>query len=657
MRRRNVEPDEPDVLLWTEEELQAAKPPDRLTVTEVVTRFRELGKNSAITGLYPIEMAPFFRPIMDRTASSDVDMQVLCKPAQIGGTVALLENPIFYYIFQEPTTIMVCFADEKTTRFIAVDRLGPMIRDSVSTSHLYDEKTFNQGEISTPNGARVYMAWASSVAAMATKDCRIVIGDEIDKPGYAVKTKEASGLSLLLERTKSFPEGYFKHIFLSTPTTEEGNIITYMNACDVVLDWHARCPFCGMYQPLRWSMEYCFGFENGQYRGDDGQFHPFGNVVWDGGRTASKEKIRASSRYRCGTCRELWTSAQKNEAVRAGKEVPRTPLTGFERKFGNHINRIYSLFDSGKLENLVSEWVDTFKITGMEHIKSLQGFVNSTLAEPFKIRVKLSSVSKNEILTARCNLPPKTIPQEAVALTCFLDVQKWGFWFVVRAFAADYVSWMIDYGFLGSWEDVERLLFKTTYKVQDTDRAMSIWRAGIDTGGTAKYDNMSMTEETYFWIRENGYGRGCQVWATKGSSRPLPGKISIGKPMDKSPSGKPMLSGMQIISLNTGQLKDLVHYRLGNAIKKSGPQAAWLHNETGMDYAKQILAEEKRLNDKGLPVWVQMKRNNHLLDCECGCMALADPEWPGGGVNLYADVPEEENGASSRQPIQKRRRW
>ncbi|MCK9265204.1 MAG: phage terminase large subunit family protein, partial [Deltaproteobacteria bacterium] len=77
------------------------------------------------------------------------------------------------------------------------------------------------------------------------------------------------------------------------------------------------------------------------------------------------------------------------------------------------------------------------------------------------------------------------------------------------------------------------------------------------------------------------------------------------------------------------------------------PGGAYLHSGVDHVYVAQILAEEKRRNRKGLEEWVQVKRDNHLLDCECMAMACADPEWPGGGVHLVRgrskrEAPEPE---------------
>jgi phage terminase large subunit GpA-like protein len=294
----------------------------------------------------------------------------------------------------------------------------------------------------------------------------------------------------------------------------------------------------------------------------------------------------------------------------------------------------------GKIGFHVPSWLSRFvslaKVMasfrrGLADRDALKDFLNKHAAEPWRVLVRESSA--DELLQGRGVLPRQVVPQEAVGITCGIDVQKYGFWFVVRAWANDFSSWLIDYGHLATWEDVETLLFDTRWPVDASGRTAGIWRAAVDTGGGEQDGSVSMTEETYFWLRRNGSGRGCRVWGTKGASRLLAGKLSVGKPLDKAPSGKPIQGGLQIVSLNTDALKDTVTYRLEQA-RSGGAMPAWLHQDTGDDYARQILAEAKQVDDKGVECWVQLRKDNHLLDCEVMCHALADPEWPGGGVNL-----------------------
>jgi len=620
---------------WYPEELEALRPPEDIRISDWAERAVVLGGASGMKGPYRLDITPFFRPVMDVCQDQGVDEVVMCKPAQFGGTTCFA-CIVAYFAVEEQAPCMVVLADQLTSRYVATKRLPGLFRDSDNLRHLYNPNEFGQSEINLPNGAYIVMGWASSVAMMGTRDIRIVYGDEIDKPGYSLVTREAGPLDLMRERTDTYPEGFYKHLFSSTPTDEQGNVTLELMSCDIIYDWHVPCPHCGQFQPLRWDKAFMYGFEDfglepGMYRGADGKPHPIGGVVWDGGRKATMEQIAETARYACGECGSLWTTAEKNEAVRNGTMAPRSKPTGRDRKVGFHFNRIYSLFDGGKLEKMIERWCRIYKMGGEKKMKTRQGFINSTLAEPFKQVIVTSS--EVAVLQARCELEAQTVPEEAVALTSFVDMQKRGFWFAVRAWARDYTSWLIHYGQLATWEDLEELFFETAYPIAGSEDALRIWRAAIDTGGGQGESGFSMTEEAYHWLRLRTRGRGCRVWGTKGSSRALAGRIHMGKPLDKTPSGKAIPGGLQIIQIDPNQAKDMVAHRLAQA-REGGSLSAYLHKDTGEDYARQILAEEKQRTPKGVETWVQIKDDNHLLDCEAGCMVLAEPEWPGGGVNL-----------------------
>lgn len=609
---------------WSDEELSAGKPPERIRISEWAVKYRVLNKHAAMKGAYKSEMVPFLVPIMDVAQDPNIETVVLCKAAQIGGTDALF-NIMGYFVHQDPCPIMIILADQDTAEYMSVERIQPMFRSSESLKCLVDNERFSKGEMSFINGAYIALGWASSVSRIASRPMKIVIFDEIDKPGYNRLTEEADPISLGEERSNTFPDR--KLLKLSTPTTENGNIIKELESSDIIYDWHVPCPACGQMQPLRWSRKHCTGFENGRYWANDGNLHEVGEVVWEGGKKATNRQIIETARYKCGECGSLWTTQQKNEAVRYGKMIPRKQSNGYDQKLGFHINRIYSLFDGGRLEKLVRDW-----IKAQADPKQLQGFINSSLAEPWRNITIATNTSA--ILRARCDLNPQIVPQEAIALTCGIDVQKYGFWFVVRAWAKDYTSWLIHYGQVSTWEDVTELLFETSYPVEGKEgQRLKIWRACVDTGGGDYGQGVSQTEETYWWLRHNSCGRGCRVWGTKGSSGTLAGKINVGKPLDKTPSGRPIPGGLQIILIDTVKLKDVFHYRLNQAIEGL-PQAAYLHRATDRIYLNHITAEEKRRDRRGVESWHQIRKDNHLLDCEIMAHVCADPEWPGGGINL-----------------------
>ena len=348
----------------------------------------------------------------------------------------------------------------------------------------------------------------------------------------------------------------------------------------------------------------------------------------------------------------MWSTVEKNLAVESGRMVARAVHDHRHRKVGYHLNRLYSLLGkSGDISKLVEDFIDAVKSGDP---KKLQGFINSALAEPW--RQTVVKADEAEILKARCAIAPQVVPVDAVALTLGVDMQKHGFWFVVRAWARDYRSWLIHYGFLPTWETVEELAFNAAYPIDGKEGlTLPVWRMGLDTGGGkgAMETDPTLTEQAYYWIRKNGVGRGCLCYATKGASHPLAGKIHAGKRLDQTPSGKPIPGGLQVILLDTDAWKNAYHYRLRQAID-GGSMAAYLHSETGTDYARQIMAEELRINVKGQQEWVRVKPDNHYLDAEILAMAVADPEWIGGGVNILARVVDGESKKKQAAAVRRR---
>jgi phage terminase large subunit GpA-like protein len=569
---------------------------------------------------------------------ASVERVVFCKPAQIGGTEIGI-SAIGYFSHQEPCPIMLILADEDTAKYMSRERIQPMFRESAELRSLPDKTLWTVEEMRFLNGAYIAIGWASSVAKLASRPIRLVICDETDKPGYLLTTKEGSPISLAVQRSETFYNR--KILLLSTPTLVNGNIITELMAADEIRDFHVPCPHCGAFQPLRWSIEYAHGFDDGLFRAEDGTMKKIGGVVWEGGRNADEEQIAAAV-YKCGPCGGAWATVEKNVAVQAGKWVARSEPVANPRSVGFHVNRLYSLLGkSGDIPKLVADFLDARSKGPGE----MQTFVNSALSEPWILTI--AKTTESAILKARADYDQQTVPADVVALSCGVDMQKRGFWFVVRGFTRNYRSYLIHYGWLGSYDELETLLFKTRYPVVQFGDAkpiiadMGIWRAGIDTGG-GKLDldiDLTMTEQLYFWIRQNAGRPGPLIWPTKGSSHPMDRIVKVGQPIDKTPSGKPLPGGLSIATLDTGALKDAVFFRIGQAVAGEDIQPAFLHKQTGADYARQITAEEKRLNEKRVKEWVRIRPDNHLLDAECIALAIMEPEMSVGGLNTIFRPP------------------
>ncbi len=400
------------------EEITAAVPPEELTISQHAAKYFTLGDDSAIKGLYKHDIVPYAAEIMDKCLDPQVRKISLLAAAQASKTTICLAICAFF-IDQEPSPVLVTLADTKTAKFVSKHRIDPIF----NTAHfapLIDLKNCNDYEKEFVNGAFLQMAWASSDALLATRSFRIGYSDEIDKKGYRVTSKEGHPLALIKDRLSSYPNSL--ELLSSTVTDEDGNIYKEQEAADAVFDWHVPCHNCGQKQPLKWSREFATDFKDGKYRTESGTTGDLGCVAWQGGGKATKKQVRETSRYKCGSCGTLWTTNRKNKALSSGIWVPRKELTGYEEHFHYHIPRIISLFPGGRLEAMVNEWVTIQKMKpGEKKRKSLQGFINGTLAEPW--RMIISKASEIEILKARVpELPQHTVPEAAICLIAFVDL-------------------------------------------------------------------------------------------------------------------------------------------------------------------------------------------------------------------------------------------
>lgn len=588
---------------------------------------------SVLPGKWKNDITPYLSGIMDASFYQSVQTVIICKAPQVGGSEAVL-NCLGYAIDRDPGPVLGIYPDEMTARENSQDRIQPMIKSSPRLRSYMtgtDDDSANL-RISLQH-MPIYMAWARSAARLANKPIRYVFFDEVDKYPDTAGKRESDPMSLGEARTITYRHNR-KIWKVSTPTIETGNIWKAITTeAQVIFDFHVTCPACGH------SHKMAFGNIKWAHKTDpdaDGKCHS------EDPETIEAEKL---AWYECPSCLASWNDYDRDRAVRSGKWR--------DRKTGMELNEYLRTRKPLKIGFHLPSWLSPFVslgtiaaafLRGQSDINKFKDFHNKHLAEPWKLTV----ISKNEeqILAARCPLPAQTVPENAIALTLGVDVQQHGFWFAVRAWAPDMTSWLIHYGFLATWEDLEQLLFESSYPVGDTGRALRIFRACVDTGGGKKYEDMTMTEETYFWLVKNRGRGGVSLWGTKGSSTTLPGMLKMGNAILSTPAGKKLPSVLRVISVDTDKAKDQYHYRLKLASDedtRQSPGAAFLHADAGTDYAAQILAEQKQLNDKGIEEWVNVhSRPNHLLDAETLAAACVEMEFPGGGLRVLAEHLERQ---------------
>ena len=628
----------PGSFFWTPGERRVFARKEKMTVWQHAEKTRVITDGN-IKGPWRNSVTPYTVGPMDCWTWPGVRKIFLMWGPQSAKTQVAF-NCMNYSIEHDGQSVMYVMPDEKVTKRISKRRIIPMFKASPATREILSPRfdDITTLSVSFLNGADLIMAWATSAAELSSESVPILILDERDKfPEYSGKEVDPKDLAEI--RSTTFPHTS-KMLEISTPNLDTGIASDIETEADVVYRYTAKCPACGEYQIME-----------------------FEQIILDGDIKDPREIIRRKlAHYQCKTCSMLWDDHMRNQAVLEGMQNPDSLFGWVPDKIVDnplavafHLPSWYSPFVS-------LSRVKAAEIRGRDNRAKLMVFVTQHKVEPWKEAVEPPK-KEDELLKAKCDLAPQTVPAEALALTFCADVQKSGFWFTVWAWARDIrgiTGWLIHYGALATWAEIEKILYETEYPIADGTGTMRIWRAAFDTGGGKKDTEMSMTEETYWWIIAN-FSRGVQLWGTKGASRPQATMFKKGEALLKTPSGKKLPDWFHLVLIDTDKIKTFVHYGFDQAITRDS-NALYLHQGTDILYARHILAEEKRMDRKTKTAkWERIRQANHLLDATCGAVALAQPQWLGGGVNILAPrmvvQPKPKTESKKREEKNKSSRW
>ena len=617
---RNITAPPPDTFCFTPSEIRVFRIPEKISTAEWAERHRTVvdgGKKSP----WRNEISPCAVGIMDALDLPYVREVYVQAPPQTVKTQAII-NYLMRCIDQRPTSAMLVMPDEKLTKRIMRRRFIPSVRATPRTAAVISPRADDTTNLNIAfmNGMDIIGAWAGSPSSLSSDAMELMILDEMNK--YPPPTgAEPNAFILARARTNSFP---FTHKIYggSTPTDETGLLSRVIRErADEIRYYFARCPICGEEQRMLWE-----------------------NISWGKSRDPREILRKKLARYHCSTCGMAWDDTIRDRAVLSMmKKGWRTdPKENKENAAPIERPRVIAFKLQSWYVQSISEAAAAF-VEGQDDIEKLKDWVTQHAAEDWKQTI----VPKKEaaILDHRTELPPLIVPAGAVALTAGIDRQKQGFWYVVRAWADDLTSWLINYGFLTSWGDVETLVWHTGYRIEGSQNTMDIWRAGIDTGGGLLDEgeeeemSMTMTEEVYQWLRRQppvGFAANgaplFRIFGTKGGSYVSAMNVKRIKEsvIDTMPhTKKPIPGGLVLRILDTNHFKHTLHWRLERRGEEA--QQFYLHADTGEDYARQILAEEYGLDlyRKGKRRWRKRKgyAANHLLDCEVIAAACADGQW------------------------------
>ena len=591
-------------------------------VSKWADKYRILSRlASSEPGRWKTSRVPYLREVMDAFSDPKVRMIVLKWGTQLGKTEVIL-NSLGWVIDESPGPVLIVYDTEKTLKKVSTTRIQPMIE---SCPRLRDKKHPSADKFKLEemhfHDCVIYLASAQSPGSLASTPIEYVFCDEVARyPTYA--KEEGDPVELAMERQKTFMYTK-KTVLTSSPTVKEGTISRFFEDCEEKLTYWVPCPHCGSYQVLEFE----------QLRWDK-------ELEKKGKNEGVMRLIRDSAYYECIHCKEKITDQHKNRMLKDGTwaRMDGSKPNRHAESLGFWISSLYSPFLL--FGDVVVKYLKV-KDDPARHRVFVNGWLAKEWEEPPVVKVDPVEILK----TNRTNLPPRLVPKGTICLTMGIDTQAYGFYFVVRAWKRDKTSQLVEFGLAPSFKDLEEIIFNRTYPVEGSEERMRVWRAAIDTGGTALDQGFTMTEAIYDWLRHNSRG---VVFGVKGQSHKGAKRVKM-TVIDKLPSGKALIGGLTLFLIDTDAFKEALHYRL--KLKSDEPGAFLFHRDVSDKYMKQLLSEEKRRDSKtGKEKWVKVNRENHALDCEIYAMACVDAEWLGGIEVLSKPMQMETKNRQEASP-------
>ncbi len=567
------------------------KPPPKLTVSSWADRFRQLSsESSAEAGGWSTSRAEYQRGMMDAISDPAIETVVLMTAAQIGKT-ELINNVVGYHIHQDPAPMLVVQPTLDMAQTWSKDRLSPAIRDTpVLSARIKDPRSRDSGNTTLHKvfpGGHVTACGANSPSSLASRPCRLILCDEVDRYPLSAGT-EGDPVSLAKKRSTTFWNR--KIVLVSTPTDKGHSRIEQAYQESDQRKYFVSCPHCKEEQVLRWA-----------------------NVNWE------KDKPHTVS-YVCEHCGSCWTDADRFRAIRYGKW--KATADGDGKTAGFHLSGLYSPWTP--LEDVVREF-----LAAKRDPMRLKTFVNTFLGETWDADQQGEQIDEHDLIT-RAEDWGDQLPEEVLMLTAGIDVQDDRLELEIVGWGRGEENWSIAYEVLYGDPSTAELWMRLDSVLQQKfihpiHGEMILRASCIDSGG-------HYTQQVYNYCRARS---GRRVFAIKGVGGE--GKPIIGRP-SKNNIGK-----INLFPVGTDTAKELVYSRL----KMTEEGEGYCHFPQGRsDEYFRMLTSEKRIIKyyKGRPKreWVKIRTRNEALDCRVYATAALGLL----NVNLETVYKQAQNGVS-----------
>lgn len=543
------------------------------------------GRNGSVPGFFSLNRFPYSRAVLDAFGDPYVEQIDLDWGTQLGKTTNF-GACVCWIGENDPAPTMIVCANEEAAKSHYKTKLEPML-DSVAAlkARLPAARNRRSWKVVNLGNMWIWYAWPGSKATVSDRSIKYLFINEVSLyTGH--NGKEGDPVQMAMDRTKGFHYPGPKIFIEGKPTIEgECRLSSFMEESRRHT-FHVPCPTCGHYQPLT-----------------KGRSGIAGGVKWknDYDAPGAADIAAATVYWECRGCLAQHSEKVKPAAVRSGVWCPDDCRVGDDgkvvgesakskRHLGFHLNSLYSSIATWR--DFARRWV-----AAREKLTELQAVVNGWLAETWKRKRKKTKA--DEVNAHREGYNLGTVPSECLCLIMSVDVQESEFWYVVRAWGYFGNSWLVTYGVVKTWEELDQVRGKEwPGKEGELHKVfLTIIDSAFQRGTTEVYD----------WCK-----------ARRGQAFPIRGAhqytlLSLVRRADLDQHG------VELWHVDAGHVRDQFYDQ--RLVKRADNPGFWAIPQDVMpDYIRAICAwqrEEKVVAGVKKKMWVSHSPDyEHFADCE-----------------------------------------
>ena len=449
-------------------------------------------------------------------------------------------------------------------------------------------------------GIRLGFGWAGSATELSSHPAGLVVVDERDRMDDDV-AGEGDPVELVRARLATYANRLL--VVVSTPTVDGQSPIISLFDEGTKKRWYWRCLHCG-----EWFLP-------------SSQLLKYPDVTND--PTPDYAKVRAETVIPCPECGGTHTDQDKDQLNQAGKYFPHSVDShgNYQRVDITPNNTTWSYWVSG----LASPWVTwgesaelLSKVLAEGNQGRVQTVINTRFGEVYRLSGEAPDVE--EIRDLIIDLKPGEVPGDAQLLTAGCDVQKDGIFWVIRSWAFNDVSHLVDHGFIfGETEYDDVWIVLQGLLSTALPGGEQITRAFVDSGYAPGVDRYRRPAHMVYAAckRSTGLAHPTKGLRTMADNKPL--KTSHQELRRSGHGAKP--GTIMLWLINTDYFKTWIRSQI--TIPEGAARKFTVHNEVDNDYCEQMIAEHLVV-EKTTRKWICARnKQNHYFDCEVLARAAA----------------------------------